>query len=496
MFTRAETGVSLMKFFSHEFGNIFETGILKDPEFDLPAGQNISQPLEFDVCKEDAATVAVGWDDVQGVLRANLTSPSGIVVSSASSNVEQAQGRSWTFLRVPLPYGGEQMGKWNVTVYRPAPSSPIIPRFLRSIIRAITPPPPLHYFVNIIPTGGPSLTKVVDNKTYYTGDTINPRVFFRFADGSWPGDAKVELTLSRPNASTGNILSPSGLHPPVSAVGDTIPSRQVTLGDLGLPVGQIEETFELGNDPGSSGGYFEDTGFFGKPLNDILVFEGDYLFHFRATTGDDCVYARETLWSLHVDVGIDASKTNISVTITGTGPDGQSVGVVAITPRDPYGNNLGPGRSDSVTFSGGDGTTITGPVVDNGNGSYTFPVKWDPGSGRPPGVVIQQPGRPPVTVQQPGFCLRCVPQPGQNRCDATTACSSTMFGTMCACRPGYKANAPNNAFSVHWRLNWPVPGHEHRVYVAPGQVCDTLCDKYWLDAESCQEVSVSACQDH
>jgi hypothetical protein len=493
MFTRAEMGVSLMKFFSHAFGNIFETGILKDPEFDLPANQDVSQPLEFNVCKEDAITVAVGWDDVQGILQANLTSPSGMVISGTSANVEQSHGRSWTFLRAPLPYSGEQKGKWNVTVYRPTASIPVIPRFLRSIIRAIAPPPPLHYFVNIIPTGGSALGKVFDNKTYYTGDTINPCVFFSFADGSWPGDAKVELTLSRPNASIGNILSQLGLHAPASVFGETIPSRQATLRDLGVSIEQVEEIFELGNDPDNSGGYFEDTGVFGKLLNSTLVIEGEYLFHFRATTEDDCTYTREVLWSLHIDVGIDASKTNISVTITGTSPDGQSVGVVVITPRDPYGNNLGPGRSDGVAFTGSDGTTITGPVVDNGNGSYTIPIKWNPGSGKSPVVIIQQPGRPPMTVQQPGFCPRCVPQPGQNKCDVTTSCSSTAFGTMCTCRPGYRANAPNNASSVHWRLNWLVPGHEHRVYVTPGQICDTLCDKYWLGAEGCQEVGVSAC---
>jgi hypothetical protein len=60
----------------------------------------------------------------------------------------------------------------------------IIPRFLRRILRAVSPSPPLRYFVNIISTGGPLLRKVYDTKTYYTRDTINPSVFFSFPDDS------------------------------------------------------------------------------------------------------------------------------------------------------------------------------------------------------------------------------------------------------------------------------------------------------------------------
>lgn len=495
MYTGAETGVSLMKFFSHAFGNIFETGILQDPEFDLPSNQDNAPPLTFNVCHEDGITIAVGWDNIQGTLLANLTTPNGIVIGSRSANVESTSGRSWTFLRVPLPYSGEQAGRWNITVYRPPPTSPpIIPRFLRSMIRQLPPPPALHYFVNIIPTGGPILSKAWDNRTYYTGDTINPMVFFHFADGSWPGHAEIDLTLSRPNASVGTILSKSGLQAPGSPSGDVIPPRQATLGDLGTLITQVEEKFELSNDPANAGGYFEDTGLFGKILNGTLTVEGQYLFHFVARTTDPCLATRELLWSLHIDVGIDAHSTPITVTITGTDGNGQSTGVIVITPQDPYGNLLGPGRGDGVTWTGSTGTTITGPVADNGNGTYTIPITYNPSSGSPPGVVVLQPGRPPVTIQQPnGFCQLCIPYPGQNKCDATTSCSSTPFGTMCSCRPGYKANAAAGDGSTHWRLKWPVAGHEHRVYVRPGVVCDTLCDKWWLGPDSCAEVGVRAC---
>lgn len=498
-YTGVETGVKLMKFFSHAFGNIFETGVLLDPEFDLPSNFDIAPPLEFDVCHEDAITVAVGWDNIQGTLLANLTLPSGIVIGSRSANIESADGRSWTFLRVPLPYNGEKTGQWNLTVYRPAPPPiPVIPRFLSSFIkRQISPPPALHYFVNVIPTGGPILSKAFDNTTYYTGDSINPMIFFHYADGSWPGEAEIELTISHPNASAGNILSKSGLQAAVSTSGDVIPSRQATLGNLGTTFTQIEESFFLSNDPASAGGYFEETGLFGKILNDTLITEGDYLFHFAASTSEGgCLTTRELLWTVHVDIGVDPSKTTVTVTITGTDGNGNSIGVIIITPQDPYGNLLGPGRGDGITWTGSPGTTIIGPVVDNGNGSYTIPISYNPGSssGTPPGVIVQQPGRGPVTITGPKpVCPICIADPGRNKCGITTSCSNTPFGTMCSCRPGYKTKAGNGDTSTHWRLKWPVAGHEHRVYVKPGEVCDTLCNEWYLGPLSCQEVGISVC---
>ncbi|KAI9868491.1 MAG: hypothetical protein M1813_005935 [Trichoglossum hirsutum] len=499
LYGAAETGVSLQKFFSHAFGNIFETGLIQDPEFDFPADQEASTPLEFNVCGEGAITVAVGWDNVNSTLRLNLTTPGGATITGSSSNVEQSSGRSWTFLRIPLPYGGERQGKWKAVVFRPRdiiPRSPISPR-ASSL-------PPLHYFINIIPTGGPSLTRVQDEKSYYTGDTINPLVFFRFQDGSAPKNSKVQLTFSRPNASIGTILSHSGLRAPVSIGGDTLPARQATLGNLGVSIkANIDETFEFSNDANDTIGLFEEAPLYGKPLVEKLITEGTYLLHFRASSQGDCSYTRELLWSLYVDVGIDPSHTDVSTTFTGNGPNGQ-IGIVTITPGDKYGNNLGPGRSDGVTISGSTGTTITGTVVDIGNGSYTVPITWNPSSGSPPGVVIGQPGRPPVIVQQPGICKPtgmippapcpkgCTPVSGLNLCHQPSA-QTCVYPTMpaktpyCACAAGFKSKYPDGDITHQWRVN--DPGQIDRVWVAEGVACDVPC-KQPFGTGSCREVAV------
>lgn len=56
----------------------------------------------------------------------------------------------------------------------------------------------------------------------------------------------------------------------------------------------------------------------------------------------------------------------------------------------------------------------------------------------------------------------------------------------CACAPGYKAAFADNESEKHWRL--PIPGQEHRVWVAEGVECSTLCQGFGVD--SCKEVKV------
>ncbi|KAH6685450.1 hypothetical protein F5X68DRAFT_191951 [Plectosphaerella plurivora] len=85
--------------------------------------------------------------------------------------------------------------------------------------------------------------------------------------------------------------------------------------------------------------------------------------------------------------------------------------------------------------------------------------------------------------------------PHHNTCDPTTA-PTCIFPdprvpgarAACACRPGYKANGAGDGNTrSHWRL--PVQGQEHRVWVAEGVRCDTLCTSGY-GAQSCGEVTL------
>jgi hypothetical protein len=118
LYTRASGGLALLKFFSQAFGNIFEAGVLLDPESDLPAGAD-APPVTFNVCGEERLTAIVGWDRTDAWLDVRLRTPGGTIIGATTTGVDGALGRNWAYLRVPLPQGGERDGPWQVEVLRP-----------------------------------------------------------------------------------------------------------------------------------------------------------------------------------------------------------------------------------------------------------------------------------------------------------------------------------------------------------------------------------------
>jgi hypothetical protein len=390
VYMRAGTGLQLRKFFVLAFGNIFEAGTLSDPEYDLPAAQH-QKAIMFRVCGEETITAVLGWDRTDASLLIQLQTPAGNTITAGTPGVESSSGRTWMFLRVPLPTAGERDGTWQAVVFRPGGGE--------------FPPPAvdMRFFVNVVAKGGPVLVRLNPDRKYYTGDSFNPLVMLRNANGSTPRNAKVKLTAAGPANSIGNLLSQAKLGPAASLGGDVIPARQATLQTIetntGSPaVAYSTQTVDLFDDGAHDDGAMEPDGIFGNVFTDMLKTEGTYTFRGVATYGDTCVATREAMWSLHIDVGVDPGKSDVSVNLGNPGPGGTRTGTVTITPKDKYGNKLGPGRGDGITITGVPGTTVAGPAVDNGDGTYTVPVSWDPGPGYDPGVVVGQPGRPPVVV--------------------------------------------------------------------------------------------------
>src|SRR5262249_37432228 len=203
MYMRAGGGLALEKFFSSAFGNIFEHGILMDPEFDLPANQKAGTPIQFRVCNEETITAVAGWGNLDARVFLQVTPPGGVVMPGPTATGVTALGKTCTFLRIPLPIGGERNGLWSVNVVRPTGDGEFSP-----------PAPALRYFINVIPTGGPRMSRFPDTRRYYTGDRINPIVLVRHDAGGWPEDMKTKMTITRPDTSNGNVFSQAGLGPP------------------------------------------------------------------------------------------------------------------------------------------------------------------------------------------------------------------------------------------------------------------------------------------
>jgi von Willebrand factor type A domain len=392
LYTRAGAPLELKKFFALAFGNIFESGTLTDPPATLKPGQAQGTPTTFHVYDEDTVTIVVGWDREGADLEFELKAPSGAVIPLTDPGIEDKAGSTWRFARVPLPQNGEREGTWTVIVGRGELPRGEVAAADRGEV---------NYFVSVIASGGPRLRKLNAPTSYFTGDPINPLVGLAYLEGGWPPNITVQLTVTRPSESLGNIIARHGLDAPTTIGGDTIPARQATIAAIaqqqGSPAVQYHDiTYTLSDSPANTQ-TFEKAGVFGAQIADLLTAEGHYTFHFRATYGDTYEATRELTWSTYVDTSVDPSQSTVTTTLGPPGPGGTPVTIV-IDPRDKYGNRLGPGRSGSITVTGGPCTTVSGSVQDDGDGTYTVAGTWDPSCGQPPSIVITQPGRPPVIV--------------------------------------------------------------------------------------------------
>ncbi|MFD6104131.1 VWA domain-containing protein, partial [Nocardia salmonicida] len=387
-FTRAIDGLSLRKFFGMAFGDIFESGALSDPDFLLAAGTAQSDPHHFDVCGEERITVILGWDNPVTSLRARVRTPAGKVVGD--KRIQPVRGRSWLFWRIPLPYESERDGTWQCVVERVPTGGEFPP-----------PPTDIRYFFLVVCSGGPKLTPLMRRRLVYTGDSVDPIVGLHYSDRTTPPDAGVTLTIDAPGVALGELTTKAQLSAPVVS-GDTVDPFHATLQAIAksaggsLPVAPSTFTVPLFDDGSHGDGAMEPDGIFNNPLKNLTKVEGTYHFRAVATYGEECRASREAHWSIHVEPGIDPGKTGVVF----EGIDGN--GVLVITPRDLYGNPIGPGRGHIFDVSPLPGVTVRGKVKDRGDGSYEVPVTWDESVTPAPGIIVQQPERDPVIIQSPG----------------------------------------------------------------------------------------------
>jgi hypothetical protein len=379
IYMRAGDGLDLKKFFSLAFGNIFAAGALLDPPGRLEARDKESKPIRFNVCGETTITIVVGWNKAEAELAITVKTPNGAAITASSSGVGHATGRTWAFLRIKLPHGGERNGAWSVTVARAG-------------LGAVG---SIDYFVNVIAGGGAKLRRWPGRDLYVTGEAINPVV--QLAGGDTRG-AKVSLTVTRPTASVGSILTTAKKpQPPAMQKGEPTPSRQATMLAIEKStrkpiVDYTEHRFELLGDPVQTNVRARSAGLRGAVLTDFLNVEGTYTFHAVATYGKGCISSRELQWSVEVEVGVDQAKSDVKITTGATLPDKKKLITVVMVPRDAFGNHVGPGRPDGFTVTGTPGTALTGAVRDNGDGSYSVTGVNDPKVGKP-GIVLARPVR-------------------------------------------------------------------------------------------------------
>jgi len=249
----------------------------------------------------------------------------------------------------------------------------------------------------------------------YTGDPVDSLVGLHYRNGTAP-HAEVRLEIKAPTVALGQLVADAGLQPPSTSV-DAVGGFYATLQSIArlsggrLPVPTSTISVPLFDDGSHDDGAMEPDGIYNNRLKDLTRVEGTYEFRAVATFGEGCTATREAFWSVHVEPAIDPKRSNVTLVNVSDQPDGRH-GILVITPRDPYGNPLGPGRGDRFTVSPTAGVKITGNVQDRGNGSYGVSVVWDPSIAEAPGVVVQQPDRDPTMVTP-----TCPGQPPTRKCE-------------------------------------------------------------------------------
>ena len=145
IYTRAEDGLSLRKFFVLCFGNMFESGISLDPLYELSAGDTEAEPIPLQVCGESRLTVVLGWERPSSRLLLSLVTPGGTTLDAWTAGVTGSSGDTWASLRLALPFDGERDGAWQIEVSRPGGGE------------LAAPLPAERFFVTSVIDGGPYL---------------------------------------------------------------------------------------------------------------------------------------------------------------------------------------------------------------------------------------------------------------------------------------------------------------------------------------------------
>jgi V8-like Glu-specific endopeptidase len=299
-FLRAGHGLELRKFFGLAFGQIFQSGTLADPEFDLPAGDDVGATIECPVFDETEITAIVGWDNPVGALSLRIEAPDGSTLDAFSSGLESDVGTSWAFLRIPLPHEGNREGRWQVIVERSdAPGHE---------------PVRLRYYVAVVADGGPKLEPLPPLKHVDVGDPLPIQVALHYPNRTTPPAAAVVMTVTAPDASIRDLVDSHGLVTPLGGV-DPVSAWTATLQEIvtanggRLPIPTTERTITLYDDGNHSDGAMEPDGIFGEVVDDLTRFEGTYEFRAVATYGPGAEGRREAKWSITVGLDDDPYRT-------------------------------------------------------------------------------------------------------------------------------------------------------------------------------------------
>ncbi|HEV7505503.1 MAG TPA: hypothetical protein VGS07_11370 [Thermoanaerobaculia bacterium] len=332
-----------------------------------PAGPPVSIPFDASIRR---VAFVLGWSGDRRVsLDLEIAAPGGSVVTPAT----RADGLGWTVQGIDIPSTGPA-GTWTVRVIRrPTPGTAEVPR------------PEVQYHLGAYTYEGKlDYQSALPAAEIRTGDGIAVRTEISFAGTPvTTAEGHVTLRVARPGESFGNILHDTDVDPSVLTTeplsGDkTSPYQRKVFALTKTLVHRIEPavlpgTLQLHHDGhGLYSATFSDTS---KPgLYQFLL-----TYEFDAPDGSGRIRRIEHLERV-LKLKPDASATSVVVT---PGRGGQAgTYTVVVTPKDRFGNYMGPGAPGRISIAVNGVGTVSAISDPKQTGDYVATI-----TGVPAGTV-------------------------------------------------------------------------------------------------------------
>ncbi len=188
-------------------------------------------------------------------------------------------------------------------------------------------------------------------------------------------DARVEVEY--PKVGLGTLVTKEQERKGREVRGEVLDHRTDALSNLTIPTGTA--TFPLYDD-GTHGDIHPGNAYWTGTLHGLGAIDGAYkLRYIFDFTKNGCTTHREIVHTTHVDVRVDPKASGFNILEQTPNADGGTHMVTRFTPRDRFGNVLGPGAMSQVICKPEKACRIAKDgITDHGNGSYTVTVDAGP----------------------------------------------------------------------------------------------------------------------
>lgn len=242
-----------------------------------------------------------------------------------------------------------------------------------------------EYSYGVITESSLKMDTHLDKKIYQTGDSIQFRA--KLTANTIPvTGSKVTVLVQKPDEGLGNWFAGNLVTDieiaavPLQVSGEQLSdlyrkSMVLVAKGIQFPFTRSQTSLDLYDD-GTHGDENADDGIYTNTFDDTTI-EGIYTLTILAngTTPNGTPYTRESTIQRYVEVGVNPNNIELSVNFDEVIEDElRAYYQVIVTPKDTYGNYLGPGYATSISLTPTKGEFVS-DIEDNLDGTYTVTLR-------------------------------------------------------------------------------------------------------------------------